>query len=161
YNSLTNDLHAWVFESTTGGASWSAAIPAFGGDKQWMTLDRDLDNAYEAWSIVSNPYAPNTFDKSIDDAATWNNPSELPFSPIWRTLATAPDHTLYVGGWATDGIGSFTGELRIDRSTDAQDHVVTAPTFTGALADLGGFLNTGGPNPVGLLGQLWIATDRS
>src|SRR5207253_4887443 len=59
YNSLTGDLHSWVFKSTTGGASWSPAVNAFGGDKQWMTLDRDLDNAYESWSIVSNPYAPN------------------------------------------------------------------------------------------------------
>ena len=161
YNSLTGDLHAWVFKSTTGGASWGAAVNAFGGDEQWMTLDRDLDNAYEFWSIVSNPSAPNTFDKSIDDAATWDSPSQLPNAPIWGTLTTASDHSLYVAGWATDGLTDFTGELRVDRSTDAQNHVTTAPTFTSALADLGGFVNTGGPNPAGLLGQLWVAVDRS
>src|SRR5207249_6116667 len=33
--------------------------------------------------------------------------------------------------------------------------------FTTVLVNLGGTIQTGGPNPVGLLGQLWIAVDRS
>jgi hypothetical protein len=48
----------------------------------------------------------------------------------------------------------------VSRSTDAQNAAVS-PTFSTVTVDLGGTIQTGGPNPVGLLGQLWIAVDRS
>jgi hypothetical protein len=161
YNSLKQDFTMDVFKSATGGSTWGAGVNAFGGDKQWMVFDRDLDNAYEAWSIAASPYLPNTFDRSVDDAATFNSPSTMPFAPIWGTLATASDHALYVAGWATQGDSVFTGDFRVDRSTDASAHTAGAPTFTSAIADLGGFVNTGGPNPAGLLGQAWVAVDHS
>ena len=42
YNSLTNDpdYYCTVFKSSNGGATWDDGVAAFGGDKQWMAIDR-------------------------------------------------------------------------------------------------------------------------
>jgi hypothetical protein len=162
YNSLTSTstINSWLFRSTTGGASWGPSVFAYGGDKQWMAIDRSSQSFYQAWSIAGNSYFPSTFNKSIDDAASFTIPSLIPFAPIWGTLDVAVDRTLYVVGWATQA-DTFTGELRVARSTDAQNPVTTAPTFTTSAVDIGGFVTLGGPNPAGLLGQAWIAVDRS
>ncbi|NNF01570.1 MAG: exo-alpha-sialidase, partial [Bacteroidia bacterium] len=58
YNSLTNspDFFCTVFKSTDGGVTWGAGTPAFGGDKQWMTIDRTggvgNGNIYSAWTYA-------------------------------------------------------------------------------------------------------------
>jgi len=162
YNSLSlpgNVLTAHVFPSTDGGASWGTKVYAYGGDKQWMTIDRTGgegdQHVYQAWSTASNPWGGNTFNRSIDDAASFQLPSDIPFAPVWGTLDVASDGTLYVVG--TDGPG---GSTFVSTSTDAKNALVT-PTFTTVSPDLGGSLWTGPPNPAGLLGQLWIGVDRS
>lgn len=161
YNSLVQTLTTNVFFSTNGGATWGPnPIYAYGGDKQWMTVDRSIDNFYQAWSIASNPFAPNTFNKSPNDNATWNTPSSIPDAPIWGTLDVANDHTLYVGGWASNASGQLT-DIAVSRSTDAHVNDASPPVFTTVHVDLGGYLNTGGPNPVGLLGQVWCEVDKS
>src|SRR5437870_873750 len=40
YNSLMSNLTTQVFPSTNDGASWGSSVSAFGGDKQWMAIDR-------------------------------------------------------------------------------------------------------------------------
>lgn len=161
YNSLVQSLTSSVWASTNGGATWGPNPTfSYGGDKQWMAIDPALDNFYQAWSIASNPYAPNTFNKSIDDNASWKSPSQIPRAPIWGTLDYSLDHTLYVGGWATSDAGELT-DMAVSKSTDAKNQDASIPTFTTTTVDLGGFLNTGGPNPVGLLGQVWLAVDKS
>lgn len=163
YNSLTNasgPLSTQVFRSFTNGSSWSAGVSASGGDKQWMTIDRDLDNVYQAWSTSANPYAPNTFNKSIDDGDSYGAPSHVPGSPIWGTLDVDRNHTLYLAGFAEDARGALT-DIVVARSTDAQDQDGDPPIFTTVPVDLGGYLSLGGPNPSGLLGQVWVAVDKS
>ena len=157
YNSLRQTLNSDVFESPNGVA-WSAAVPAFGGDKQWMRIDRGLNTFYQAWSTASNNYAPNTFNKSIDDGTSFGAPDSIPNMPVWGTLDVALDHTLYLVGI---GDNASVCDICVERSTDAQKHALTPSTFTYQNVDLGGQIVTGGPNPVGLLGQLWIAVDRS
>lgn len=156
YNSLRQTLRSDVFESSNG-TTWGPAVTAFGGDKQWMKIDRGLDHFYQAWSTAGNSFAPNTFNKSIDDGASFGTPDSIPSSPVWGTLDVALDHTLYLVGWGD----SVVCNICVERSTDAQNHVLTAPTFAYHDVDLGGMIGTGGPNPAGLLGQLWIAVDRS
>jgi len=156
YNSLRQTFNSDVFE-TSDGTTWGPAVVAFGGDKQWMKIDRGLNNFYQTWSTAANNYAPNTFNKSIDDGASFGAPDSIPSSPVWGTLDVALDHTLYLVGWGD----SVVCNICVERSTDAQNHVLTAPTFAYHDVDLGGTIATGGPNPVGLLGQLWIAVDRS
>lgn len=159
YNSLTGNLACSVFHSTTGGATWGPEIPAYGGDKQWMAVDRTggpgHDHVYEAWSTASNPSPGLTFSRSNDDGATWEFPAAIPNSPIWGTLDVGPDGTLYVVGMSDLG-----SPIYVSRSTNAQN-AAQSPSFTTVPVDLGGLVQTGGPNPVGLLGQLWIAVDHS
>ncbi|TMQ58079.1 MAG: hypothetical protein E6K72_03025 [Candidatus Eisenbacteria bacterium] len=95
YNSLRQTLNSDVFESSNG-TTWGPAVAAFGGDKQWMKIDRGLNNFYQAWSTAGNNYAPNTFNKSVDDGASFGAPDSLPSSPVWGTLDVALDHTLYL-----------------------------------------------------------------
>lgn len=159
YNSLTSNLACRVFQSTNGGMTWGSFADAFGGDKQWMTMDRTSgpgsEQIYEAWSTSSNPSPPNTFSRSIDGGQSFQAPSSIANSPIWGTLDVGPDGTLYLVG-TTDP----PGPIYVSRSTNAQNPAA-APTFTTVTVNLGGTLQTGGPNPVGLLGQLWIAVDGS
>lgn len=157
YNSLRQTLNSDVFESFNG-TTWSAAVAAYGGDKQWMKIDRGLNNFYQSWSTASNNYAPNTFNKSIDDGASFGAPDSIPNMPIWGTLDVTLDHTLYLVGL---GDNAAICDVCVERSTDAQKPALTAPTFSYRNVDLGGSIQTGGPNPAGLLGQLWIAVDRS
>jgi hypothetical protein len=58
------------------------------------------------------------------------------------------------------GIDDLGSPVYVARSANAKD-AAQAPTFTTVTVDLGGTIQTGGPNPVGLLGQLWIAVDHS
>jgi hypothetical protein len=159
YNSLSGNLTSQVFPSSNAGQTWGASVSAFGGDKQWMTIDRTGGTGnnflYQAWSTAGNPTPPNTFNRSINDGASWQSPIQIPHSPIWGTLDVASDGTLYLVG--TSGVG---GTIYVARSTNARNPGVT-PTFTTVTANLGGGLALGGPNPAGLLGQLWIAVDKS
>jgi hypothetical protein len=161
YNSLnsTGAFNARIFPSTNGGMTWGASTFAYGGDKQWMTIDRTggIGNGqiYQAWSTAANPTPPNTFDRSIDAGASFQSPTSIPSSPVWGTLDVAADGTLYVVG--TAGTNS---PIYVARSTNAKNPVST-PTFTTVSVNLGGTIQVGGPNPAGLLGQLWIGVDRS
>ena len=55
YNSLTVQGNYWcnVYKSVDGGATWDAGVFAYGGDKQWMGIDRTTGegrgNMYEFW----------------------------------------------------------------------------------------------------------------
>src|SRR5262249_22338633 len=159
YNSLMSNLTCQVFPSTNGGASWGASVPANGGDKQWMTIDRTNgighDQIYEAWSTESNPTPPHTFSRSPPGGASFQLPRLIPSSPIWGTLDVGPDGTLYLVG--TNGVG---GPIYVARSTNAQDAAVPT-TFTTVTVNLGGTIQSGAMNPAGLPGQLWSAVDRS
>jgi len=159
YSSLMSNLTAQVFSSSNGGASWGAAVSAWGGDKQWLAIDRHSGAPeqfqYQAWSTAGNPTPPNTFNRSVDGGFSWQAPWTIPNSPIWGTLAVANDGTLYVVG--TSGPG---GPIYVARSTNAKNAAAT-PIFTVVTANLGGSLRLGGPNPAGLLGQLWIGVDHS
>lgn len=161
YSSLTNvgGFNVRFFPSTDGGKTWGASVFANGGDKQWFTIDRTggmgHHHFYQAWSTASNPTPPNTFNRSVDGGATFQAPTQIPNSPVWGTLDVASDGTLYLVG--TSGPG---GTIYVSRSTNAKN-ALASPTFTTSAVNLGGTIQTGGPNPAGLLGQLWIAVDRS
>ncbi len=147
------------FKSNNGGMTWSAPIPAYGGDKPWFTIDNTGGvgdgHIYSAWSPYVGCCGSNNFSRSTDGAMTWMPPIEIPGGPFGGTLAVGPDGELYVA--SVSGTGAA-----FSRSDNARfdDQV---PTFTQTQpVDLGGFFGgPGGPNPQGLLGQAWVAVDQS
>jgi hypothetical protein len=114
-------------------------------------------NLYQAWNIAGNNYYPNIFNRSVDDGATWSSPTSIPQRPVFGTLDVASDGTLYVVGTPDQAFS----QMVVSKSTNAQDSS-QAPTFTSVNVSMGGSMVIGGaPNPDGLLGQAWIAVDRS
>ncbi len=158
---VTGNPIAQLFASTDGGATWGPAVQAYGGDKQWMAVDRTGGPGqgfiYQAWSVVGNDYYPATFDRSTDGGATFQFPTEIDPSapPIWGTLDLGTDDSLYVGGMDPNF-----GNITVARSSNASNGLAT-PAFTTVVADANDFINTGGPNPAGLNGQVWVAVDKS
>jgi len=142
-----------LFSSSDQGASWGPRVPAFGGDKEWMTIDRTEGPGrgfiYELWSED-----PPTFSRSVDGGQSFQSPISIPLTPRNGTMDVGPDGTLYLVG-SPDYIS-----FAVSRSTDAQI-AAESPTFTTVPVDLGGSPGFGVPNGDGFLGQPWIAVDRS
>jgi BNR/Asp-box repeat protein len=150
-----------LFRSSDGGMTWGLPTFAYGGDKQWITTDRTHGTGhghiYQSWSPTLNPYGLNTFDRSTDGGQTFLPPTLIPQQPAWGALDVAPDGTVYVAGVDNGTLQDF----YVARSTNARDSLAV-PTFTTVPVNLGGSLGLSeGPNPGGLLGQVWIAVDPS
>ncbi|MCK4872646.1 MAG: exo-alpha-sialidase [Phycisphaerales bacterium] len=163
YNSLTAsgyDFWCHVYRSDDGAATWDSGVYAYGGDKQWMTIDRTggigHGHIYAAWSPFYSS-ADGSFTRSTNGGDSYMYPISIPGDPMWGTLAVGPDGELYVGG-----VDWWAGEPYFAKSTNAQNAAVT-PTFgLSGSVNLGGEVTmSAGPNPGGLLGQAWIACDLS
>jgi hypothetical protein len=96
------------------------------------------------------------FTRSTDGGTSWMPAIGLPHSPYFGTLDVGPDGELYMLGTAID-IEPFV----VNRSTNAQNNLVAPAIDLTTIVDLGGPSLGGGINRVGLLGQAWIAVDRS
>lgn len=149
-----------MWRSLNGGASWQSLGPAVGGDKSWMTIDTTPGpghgTIYQAWdsaSVTSN----RDFSFSYDGGLTWTNPFPIPQATYWGTLDVGPEGQVYLIGW--DG-----AQFWVNRSTNATNRAVPFVFDSTVPVDLGGgllyFLGFG-PNPGGLIGQAWVAADRS
>lgn len=163
YNSLQGDFDADVFVSFDGGVSWGAPIPAFGGDKNWMVVDRSGGigdgNVYETWQLVGGCCGDDHFTRWAAGGAGFEQPVETANTPTLGTMAVGPDGEVFM-----TGVEAFGNDFVVSRSDNAQDPSQT-PTFAGSTVDLGGIFGAGlfgeNPNPGGLVGQVWVATDRS
>lgn len=166
YNSLTvegnSDYLCHVFRSEDGGQSWSEPVFAYGGDKQWMTIDRSggpgNDHLYAYWNASYSVCPPNMFTRSVDQATSWEECISVPGEPYWGTLTVDAEGRLYIGAWSWAGFrvarsfnAQFAGE---DIEWDVQGFV----NLDGGLVGFGGYQC---PNPSGLLGQTIIDVDRS
>jgi hypothetical protein len=157
YNSLTNNFNCWVFRSGDGGQSWSDPVNSFGGDKQWMVVDRTNGPGrgfiHQWWSTAGNPFAPNQFSRSTTGGLSWDLPSIVTNSPRWGTMAIGPAGELYLA------VGN--GAPQVIRSTNARIGGVTPTFLAGAsLAFTNGGI-AGANNPAGLSGQANVAVDTS
>jgi hypothetical protein len=149
-----------VFKSQDGGATWGSPFFAFGGDKAWLTIDRTegigRGNIYQAWSVSAGCCGEATFSRLTPDGQIFSTPTIIPLSPRWGTLSVGPDGELYIAG-----IGS-SGGIAVIRSSNAQDSDATPVFELATNVNLGGSIQFGGgPNPGGLMGQVWVATDHS
>jgi hypothetical protein len=158
FNSLTvvgNNYLCDVFKSTDGGETWDAGVAAFGGDKQWMAIDRTGGigdgNIYANWTLWYSS-CDGQFTRSYDGGFVFLDCLDVPGYPYWGTITIDPDGALYVAG---DG-------MVVAKSSTLQDENLPPDFDFVEYPDLGGEAQGwGGPNPVGLLGQVWIASDHS
>lgn len=151
----------YLYRSENGGVTWPQEVYAYGGDKAWMTVDRTggmgHGHLYFAWSpnIPYNCCGSNIFTRSTDGGQSFMYPVELSLAPRFGTLTVAADGAVFITGGS--GLG-----IIVTRSSNAQNAADT-PTFDQTtVVDLGGGAGFGGaPNPGGLVGQIWIASDHS
>jgi len=158
--SLSSGVSMEMFRSLDGGVSWSDPIPAFGGDKEWMTIDTTGGfgdgNIYTIWQPQVS-CCDGHFSISRDAGLTYTGPIRTPEPQVkFGTLDIGPDGELYLGGSTLDE-----STHAFARSTNPYAPREMSFDFARNV-DLGGPYRLGGAvNPIGLLGVLWIAADRS
>src|SRR5882724_6013289 len=161
YLSLLQNFFADLWRSITGGQSWTLVGPADGGDKQWFTIDKTNSSGhgfqYQCWSTDGNNYGGRQFTRSTDGGVTWMDPINIPNSPAWGTLDVDSAGNLFIGG-----VNFNTGRIWCVRSINAKNGGVV-PTFDQSTAvNFGGDIVFAEPiNPEGLVGQVFLAVDRS
>jgi hypothetical protein len=162
YYSLSSTTTTEYFVSTNEGVSWTGPTSSPGGDKNWHAIDvsggTGDGHIYPIWNSQFTCCAPGTdFSRSTNGALTFEGPYILPQHPKWGTDDAGPDGELYIVGATLDA----TSHLLL-RSDNADEPLLT-PTFALVKSiNLGGVTSSGGiPNPGGLLGQVWVAVDRS
>jgi hypothetical protein len=161
YLSLLQNFFDDLWRSLNGGASWSMVAPADGGDKQWFTVDNTNSSGhgfqYQFWSTDGNNFGGRQFSRSTNGGLTWMNPINIPNSPAWGTLDVDTSGNLFIGG-----VNLTTNQIWCVRSRNAKNGAVT-PTFDQSTpVNLGGHIVSSEPiNPAGLVGQVFLAVDRS
>ena len=149
------------WRSTNGGRTWFDKTHAIGGDKSWFVIDTSEQSTrgdiYAAWNLAGNNYYPNSFNYSVDNGQTYSSPISLPKAPVYSTLALGPDGEVYVAGvWGDGGLK----DLYLVKSQNPLS--VMFPDFDQVTPlNMGGAMAVGGINPLGLLGQMWVAVDKS
>lgn len=155
----TPDFHCDLWRSSDGGRSWTRLGDAYGGDKAWMTIDTTpgpgRGNIYQFWSPFY-PASITPFSFSTDSGLSWQALQTVPELPYWGTCDVGPNGELYLVGRGSTGL-VFVRSRNAAMASDALEFEPAVPL------DLGGDLSlgTGAVNPAGLLGQLWVAADRS
>ncbi|UCC29230.1 MAG: hypothetical protein JSU86_13625 [Phycisphaerales bacterium] len=154
----------YMYRTSDAGLTWNQGVYAYGGDKPWVTVDQTTGpgsgNIYVSWSPQYG-CCDGIFTRSTDRGVTWMEPISLPRDLGLGTLTVDPEGDLYVAGWSWNvPFPAFV----VARSSSAQLPYV--PSFESVTeVDLGGtmvaHLGWLTPNPVGLLGQVWIAADHS
>jgi len=163
YNSLTaegNDYWCDVYKSEDGGAEWDDGTYAYGGDKQWMRIDRSNGigdgNIYAFWNVSYSSCYPGSYTRSTDGGDNYNDCESIPGNPVWGTLTVGPDGELYTVG-ASSGSG-----LIVNKSITAQDPELELTWESQSYVDMDGSLSGWEPiNPAGLLGQSYVDVDIS
>src|SRR5216110_1134294 len=151
-----------LWRSLNGGQTWtllSGERGGGGGDKEWFTIDKTNGPGhgfqYQADDGINCSGVGVEFQRSTNGGVTWQTPINIPNGPVYGTLDVATNGNLFVGGW----IGGTTFDCV--RSSNAQIGNQT-PTFDQVTpVNMGGSIGSGGINPAGLDGQLFLAIDRS
>ncbi len=164
YCSLQGNFTVQFFRSLDAGLSWGPALPAFGGDKQWFTIDRTgsvgQGHIYMSWSTSAGCCGNDIFTRSVNQGTSFLTPLDVPENVIWGTLDVASDGTLFLGGIASSPFDA--ASIYAVRSSNARFAAQTPSFDLAELVDLGGTVVFGeAPNPGGLLGQVNVAVDRS
>ena len=165
YLSLQSDVNTSFFcddlwRSINGGQSWtllSGERGGGGGDKQWFTIDKTNGPGhgfqYQSDDGINCSGGGVEFQRSTNGGVTWQAPINIPHSPVYGTLDVDTNGNLFIGGEGST--------FYCVRSSNAQIGGQT-PIFDRSTAvNMGGDLGSGGINPAGLDGMLFLAIDRS
>jgi FG-GAP-like repeat len=161
YLSLLETFFDDLWRSLNGGQAWANIAPAYGGDKEWFAIDNTNSTGhgfhYQSWSSDGNNFAGRQFSRSTNGGVTWLNPINIPNSPAFGTLDVDSNGNLFIGG-----VNLESGQIWCVRSTNAKLGAAS-PTFDQSTpVNLGGHIVAGEPiNPQGLVGQVFLAVDRS
>ncbi len=154
----------YMYRTENGGVTWPQEVYAFGGDKAWVTVDRTdgigRGNLYVPWTPNAGAGCcfPGVFSRSTDFGATWMNPISMPVQQFSSTVSVGVDGEVFVVG----STFAFVPKFNINRSSNAKNALETPTWDLVREVDLDGVRAIGGtPNPVGLIGQAWVATDHS
>ncbi len=158
-----------VFRSFNSGVTWQGPTGAFGGDKNWMIVDRSGGpgdgNLYGVWRRDAGCCGVNSLTRSADGALTYRPPAPCgQFSPGLGTMAIGTNSDLYVAGVVSNPALDLTQPV-VTRSQNVRFPGVLMPTFVDTVLDLGGDIIQSGlstyPNQVGIHGQVYVGVDRS
>jgi len=166
YYSLSSATSAQLFISKDKGHTWAGPYNGFGGDKEWLTVDttggRGDGILHGIWNSEYTCCARQTdYTRSRSAGQSFDGPYATPAKTKWGTVDVGPDGEVYIAG--SDLVAGVPPNHQVLRSSNAGDPG-QVPYFEGWNSDvsLGGDTRTGGPpNPGGLLGQAWVAADRT
>src|SRR2546427_499057 len=83
YQSTKSNFLADVFRSTDGGVTWLAPVTEYGGDKNWMTIDRSGGASdgfiYGIWQRFSACCGSNVLTRSANGGASFESPVPVAF----------------------------------------------------------------------------------
>lgn len=147
-----------LFKSINGGATWLGPVPAYGGDKGWMTIDRTGSLGQGNIYCFSRDDVSTTIvmTRSIDGGQSFQPLVNVPQNPGRGTLDVGVNGELYAAGLSFNN-----GQFVLARSSNAPDSLATPVFEFSTQLDLGGqFSSYAGPNPGGLLGQTIVASDN-
>jgi hypothetical protein len=147
-----------VWKSINSGQTWTQGGPAHGGDKEWFTIDRTGGPGhgfqYQFWTGGFVSCDGGQFSRSTDGSGvTWQTPINLPNSPQWGTLDVDSNGNLFLAGESSQFWCLRSSNAQIGNQTPTFDRVTQV--------EMGGNLNQGGINGIGLCGQTFLAVDRS
>jgi len=148
-----------LFNSVDGGATWMGSVPAYGGDKGWMTIDRtESPGEGNIYCFSRNDVATTiVMTRSIDGGNFFQPLVNVPQNPGRGTLAVGVDGELYAAGLSFNN-----NQFAFARCSNAPDSQATPVFEYSTQINLGGqFSAYAGPNPGGLLGQTIVACDNS
>jgi hypothetical protein len=146
-----------LFNSTDGGANWMGFVPAYGGDKGWMTIDRTGSiGEGNIYCFSRNDVSTSiVMTRSVDGGNFFQPLVNVPTNPGRGTIAVGFDGVVYAAGRSFDN-----GQFSFARSTNSPDSSTTPVFEYSTQIDLGGQYSAyAGPNPGGLLGQTIVACD--
>jgi len=164
YQSLKSDFSVDVFRSMSGGQLWRRPVYGYGGDKNWMVVDRSGGvgdgHVYGIWQRFVSCCDLDVLTRSTNGGVSFEPPVPVILWPTFGTMAVGPAGELYATG--IDGtVNQNLYQFVVSKSVDARD-AATSPTFTGVQVDMGGrMVFSTEPNLAGISGQSNVAVDRS
>jgi hypothetical protein len=158
-----------LFTSTDGGATWPIKNFSFGGDKQWVAVDRSggpgQGHVHQGWNTAGNQYFPAQFSRSVTGGSAWEQP--VPYDPnsagaarpVFGQVEVGPDGAVYVAGSNNSSNAATFWVVKSQSAQMAQSPVAFEQIVQ---VSMGGNLRLSQmPNPSGLMGQVNISIDSS